>query len=91
MSKATGTPIFSGPIGDWDINKVSLCWWSKFYDSVFEHPERPPQHIIEDNKELDRWIEMQYKKNEAERKRKTLSSGGHKSAFAHDEVIVFGE
>lgn len=91
VAKTTGTPVFPGTVSEWDINKVSLTWWSRFYDNIFEHPERPPMEIIEDNKKLDKWIEEQTKKQEEERKKRARKfRGGLKSAFDHDEVIVFG-
>lgn len=72
------------------MNKVGLCWWSKFYDSVFSHPERPPQEIIDDNKKLDEWIKKQAIKSDYERRKlRSSSSGVHKSVFDHDEVILF--
>lgn len=92
VAKATNTPIFDGPIIDWDINKRALCWWSEFYDKVFDHPERPDRYIIEDNDSLDEWIEQQHKKSEEERKKRGFASKtGRKSAFSHQEVVVFGE
>jgi len=57
--KSTGSPLFDGPVSEWDVNKVRLVYWSSLYDSVYESPDRPPQYIIDDNKLLDEWFEAQ--------------------------------
>lgn len=80
-------------MAEWDVNKVNLCHWSDFYDNIYEHPECPDQYIVDSNKLLDEWVERQSKINEERRRKNKSESGGTKgkSAFSHQEVIVFGE
>lgn len=61
-----------------------------YYDSVYESPDRPPDHIIEDDDILDRWYENKladYEKRSREAYMKSDNSSV--SAYAHDEVVVF--
>jgi hypothetical protein len=87
-STKTGSPLFEGPVMDWTINQVALVFWSNFYDSIYEHPERPVQKVIDNDDLLDKWVEDQSKKME-DRARKNSSGGSGLKALDHDEVIVF--
>lgn len=51
-----GSSVFSGPSAEWDRNKVALCYWSDFYDSIYGHPTPPPDDIINDDSRLFDWI-----------------------------------
>lgn len=57
----TSTSLFPGNVIDWDINKVMLCYWSNFYDSVYSGMERPEEFIINDDQLLDNWLETKYR------------------------------
>lgn len=87
-STKTGSPLFDGPVMDWNINQVALVFWSNFYDSIYEHPERPTQKIIDNDDLLDKWVEDQAKKME-DRAKKNSSSSTYSKTLDHDEVIVF--
>ncbi len=50
---------FEGSSADWDTNKVNIVCWSKFYDTVFEHPDCPGDKIINDDDALQQWINDQ--------------------------------
>jgi hypothetical protein len=88
-SVKSSTPPFHGPVSDWDINKVRLCYWSAFYDSVWEHPERPDERTIENDDLLDHWVKKQADENE--QRARNNSKGVNKSALDHDEMIIFGD
>ena len=55
-SKQTGADIFPGTSSDWDKNKVEICYWSDFYDSIFSYHTPPPEDIINDDDALFEWI-----------------------------------
>lgn len=57
----TGSPIFPGNVGEWDMNKSMLCYWSNFYDSVYAGHERPEEYVINDDEFLDNWLENKSK------------------------------
>ena len=55
-AKQTGSSVFRQSSSEWDCNKVNLCFWSDFYDSVFDYKTPPPKEIIEDDDKLFKWI-----------------------------------
>jgi len=80
-AKASNAPVFPGPVVEWDINKVRLVRWTSLYDSVYEHFERPPEYVIQDDIELDKWLDEIHEEREAEieerwRERKKKPRGG---------------
>jgi hypothetical protein len=91
-SKETGTPLFHGIVADWNPSQVALSYWFSFYDSIYEHPERPPQKIINNDDLLDKWVEDKTKEMEDRAKKSNSKYGGQyqpKGALDHEEVIVF--
>lgn len=66
------TKIFSGDVFDWTDEQRALVNLSKMFDSVYEHPECPPDNIIDDEDALDGWMILQKRKNEqSKNKQKT--------------------
>jgi hypothetical protein len=45
----------------------SLIMFSKMYDMVYEHSERPPEEVIQDDDMLDGWFISMKKKSDAEK------------------------
>lgn len=43
-----------------------LLYWSKVYQNVYEHPEAPPEDVINDDDILDGWFIAQRRKREKE-------------------------
>jgi hypothetical protein len=82
--------LFAGPISDWDTNKVTLCHWSDYYDSIWDHPECPPDSVVEDDRACDDWVRAQSRKLKA-RRLSGRSSRYTKSAYDHDDVVVIGD
>ena len=66
-------------------SQASLINWSKFYDSIREHPERPVEEVILDCDLLDGWLVAQDQKRKEEEKEKQ----GDKFARFGDEAEVF--
>jgi hypothetical protein len=93
-STKTGSPLFEGSTTDWNINQVALVHWSSFYDSIFEHHERPEQRIIENDDLLDKWVDEKGKEMEDRAKANTVKSNynrGTMSAYEHGEVVIFDD
>lgn len=89
-SKDTGSPLFGGIVSDWNPSQLALAYWFSFYDSIYEHPERPPMKTINNDDLLDKWVEE--KSKEVEKRAKKASQGNlhmSKGALEHEEVIVF--
>ena len=89
----TGAPLFTEPVCDWDINKIALCYWSRFYDNIYEHPESPEDRIIENDDLLDKWVKDQAKKMDERKKENSKNSDRHKHSSTMDmpEVIIFDD
>jgi len=81
--------IFSGDVFDWTDEQRALVNLSKMFDSVYEHPECPPDMIIDDEDALDGWMILQKRKHEQSKsKQKTdnmLNSARMKKA---NEVFI---
>ncbi len=60
--------ILPGPVCDWTDDQRSLVNYSRMYDNVAEHPDSPPDSVIEDDDVLDGWFIFQKKKREREKK-----------------------
>lgn len=55
-AKSTGCPVFESAVTEWDINKLLLVHWSQFYEDISRAPEPPPDYVIEDDYQLDKWL-----------------------------------
>lgn len=88
-SKDTGTSLFEGVVSDWNPSQVALSYWFSFYDNIYEHPERPPMKIINDDDLLDKWVEDKSREMENRAKKENSKYGSSKGALAYDEVIIF--
>jgi hypothetical protein len=84
--------LFGGIVADWNPSQLALAYWFSFYDSVYEHHERPPMKIINNDDLLDKWVEKQSKEVESRAKKNGSSMNNvSKSALEHDELIVFDD
>ncbi len=55
--KSANDCLFNQPVTEWDINKLLLVHWSQFYDDIMKSPEPPPQYIIDNDDDLDKWLQ----------------------------------
>ena len=46
---------------------MRLVYWSSFYDDIYNHPERPDEDTIKNDKLLDAWVDRANKDAEADR------------------------
>ena len=74
-SKQASSPIFEGSSADWDRNKVEICYWSDFYDSIFSYHTPPSEDIINDDDSLFEWIRNVNRLNASGGKAETKSQG----------------
>jgi len=75
ISKNNIKTLFKRDMADLSPNQTMLVYWSQVYDSVYESMDRPPQEVIDDDKELDEWLKRQNDKNEREISQKHYSKG----------------
>ena len=79
----SGKPnVFEGSSSDFSDEQKTLVGLSNMYDRVYEHPESPPQDVIDDDDMLDGWMLYQKNKSEQEQKQKGAESlvNKHKNA-----------
>lgn len=79
-SKQSNSPLFPGPSADWDRNKISICYWSGFYDTIESYPEPPADEIMNDDDLLFEWI------RDVNRLRKQQQSKGGKGSSGGGSV-----
>jgi hypothetical protein len=85
--------LFNVDLSDLTVDQHMLIYWSQVYDSVYEAYERPPDYIIEDDDELDKWLEKEGEEREKERrksfkeKKSNLGLGKTKSIDANEVLI----
>jgi len=56
LSRENLPAIFSRSVGDLNYNQRMLIYWSRVYDSAFEHPEPPDKDIVDDDDKFDQWL-----------------------------------
>lgn len=58
------TNLFNKPTIEWTEEQQTLVLMSNMYDNAYEHPECPPDHIIDDDDMFDGWLIHQRRENE---------------------------
>lgn len=66
--------IFGKHVSELTEEQRLLMTFSRNYDNIREHPEAPPQEIMEDMDALDGWILYQHDKTEKEKKKKDIET-----------------
>jgi hypothetical protein len=64
--KFCGRGVFDVASVDLSDDQRSLLIWSSVYESIYDHPECPPESVIEDDDMLDGWMIIQRRKREGE-------------------------
>lgn len=63
--------VFAGTAG-FSPEQTALLMYSKMYDNVYEHPDRPNDDVIKDDDMLDGWFAKQRRQSEKDRSKKEL-------------------
>ncbi len=56
--------LFNKPTTEWTEEQQTLVLMSNMYDNAYEHPECPPDSVIEDDDMFDGWLIHQRRENE---------------------------
>lgn len=62
--------IFDKPTVDWTDEQKTLVVITKMYDNAYEHPDCPPDSVIDDDDMFDGWMISQRRENEKEKNKK---------------------
>jgi hypothetical protein len=63
--RESNSVLFDSPAVSWDRNKLNIIYWSDFYDTVYQHPECPPEDVIRNDELLQDWLSQQVAKRHA--------------------------
>ena len=80
--------VFNKAIIDWTDEQRSLASFSIMYDSVYEHPEKPTDSVINDDDALDGWMILQYRNAEKSKQQEQITKGSSQMSKAQ-EVFIF--
>ena len=80
--------VFNKAISSWTDEQRSLAGFSNMYDSIYAHPEKPPDSVIEDDDMLDGWMILQNRTNDKNKQQDELLKSNPKLGKAQ-EVFVF--
>jgi hypothetical protein len=67
-----GDGLFGVPACDYTDEQQQLVAVSQLYDNVREHPECPPDSVIEDDDMFDGWLILERRKREGDRDRQDI-------------------
>ena len=59
--------LFNRTTVDLTADQKRLTFWSGFYDNLSEHPECPPEKIVNDDDMIDGWVAIQRRQREKEK------------------------
>ncbi len=94
VSKQTTIPLFDGVVAEWSSGRLMFCQWCMYYDSIYEAHNRPPEHVIKDDKKIDEWAkftaeQMEFEHEENYRTTAFKDKQQHRSAYSYPEVFEF--
>ncbi len=91
----TSESLFGRPMSEYTPDQLMLCYWSNFYQSVYEmlSEDRPPESVIEDDAALDAYMkdwaaERSREASTAQAKKKYGNSTAMGYADRGGEVLV---
>ena len=66
-SSKQNNSLFNRTTVDLTSDQKRLTFWSAFYDNLSEHPECPPEKIVNDDDMIDGWVAIQRRQREKEK------------------------
>jgi len=79
---------FGKAIIEWSDEQRSLASFSIMYDSIYNHPEKPTDSVINDDDSLDGWMILQYRNMEKSKQQEQITKSSSQMAKAQ-EVFIF--
>lgn len=80
--------VFADAASEWTDEQRALAGYSSMYDSIFDHPEKPQQNVIDDDDLLDGWMILQQRNAEKNKQQQEIVNSNSKLGKAQ-EVFVF--
>lgn len=85
-SRKSEGAVFGVPSIELTEEQRTLTIWSSIYDSVYEHPDCPPDEIVEDDDILDGWMIIQRKKRKQDSEKSKAEN-----LVSNDKIRGMGE
>jgi hypothetical protein len=71
--------------------QLNFYYWANFYDNIYQHPDKPLKHVIDDDIALDGWCIVQLRKSSGNDARRYVDGKIVSADVANSqEVVVFG-
>lgn len=86
--KKSESSIFGIPIIDLDDERRSLITWSQLYDNIAEHPEVPPDDLVQDDDALDGWMISQKKERDLKKGQNSVDSSLSDKVKNSSEIFI---
>jgi hypothetical protein len=80
--------VFGKAVEDWTDEQRSLASFSTMYDSIYNHPEKPTDSVINDDDCLDGWMILQHRNVEKTKQQEQMTKNSPQMAKAQ-EIFVF--
>jgi hypothetical protein len=88
VAKKSGCPIFPFPAYELTEGQQLLISWSVRYENLYQHPECPPDSVIEDDDLLDGWYIVQSRKDKEEKNEGVLGKVKNQSIRNSHQVFI---
>jgi len=79
--------IFGYPLSECSDEQLEVCYWSGFYDSVYDAHDRPDDVVINNDIAIDSWYAAKIAESDRESKRNSLG----KNVDRHKEIFVVSD
>lgn len=88
LSASKKAKLFGIPAIEMLDEQINLINWSAMYQSIYQHPEKPCNSIIEDDILLDGWLIKQRKKRDIEARNSSAESTFSNTMDGYGEVFI---
>lgn len=87
-----GDGLFGRPACDYTDEQRALVCYSHVFDSVWEHPDCPPDDVVEDDDMLDGWlIEQRRQRDSRQAKKAGEQAAGSEKIRSAQEIFLMAE
>jgi hypothetical protein len=80
--------VFNKAVCDWTDDQRTTVSVTRMYDNIYDHPECPSDHVIEDDDMLDGWMIHQREKNQKAKKQAQIDEMNPKLKNAQEVFLI---
>ncbi len=81
LNKNSLSELFGHTTRDLSHTQLNLVYWSQVYDSVYQSMDCPSDDIIDNDEELDKWLEEQRNRHNVDRANRQLDKKSGEKGF----------